>query len=78
MPAVVTNSGGPRFIVRDGETGLVSRSDDEFIENALALYRDRAGRSRMGQAARETALGQSWDAVFDRLYLEAYARALAG
>ena len=78
VPAVVTNSGGPRYIVRDGATGHVSRSDSEFIENTIALYRDRARRSAMGQTARESALRQSWDAVFDRLYAEAYARALAG
>lgn len=40
VPAVVTDGGGPKFIVRDGETGLVSRSYDAFVWNAFALYRD--------------------------------------
>ncbi len=30
VPAVVTDSGGPRFIVRDGETGFVARDPQEF------------------------------------------------
>ena len=32
----------------------------------------------MGLAARETALRQSWDAVFEQLDSVAYSRALAG
>lgn len=70
VPAVVTDGGGPRFIVRDGETGLVSRSDDAFIWNAIALYRDPDRRALMGQAARQAA------PVFDKLYSEAYAAAI--
>ena len=76
IPAVVTDGGGPRFIVRDGETGLVSRSDDAFIRNAIALYRDPERRALMGRAGRLAALRQSWDAVFDKLYSEAYPTAV--
>lgn len=78
VPSIVTGSGGPRWIVRDGETGLVSRSDGEFVRNALALYRDRNRRERMGALGRKAALEQSWNAVFDGLYKQAYATALAG
>ena len=76
VPAVVMDAGGPQYIVRDGETGIVSRSDKEFVANAIRLYRDGQLRRKMGQAARQAALAQSWDAVFDRLYREAYATAL--
>ena len=72
VPAVVTDAGGPRFIVRDGGTGLVSRSDEEFIRNAIALFRDPDRRTLMGQAA----LRQSWNAVFDKLYSDACATAI--
>lgn len=37
---IVTDGGGPKFIVRAGETGPVSRSYDAFVWNAFALYRD--------------------------------------
>lgn len=75
VPAVVTNSGGPQYIVRDGETGIVSRSDEEFVISALTLYRDRSLRTRMGTRARKAALKQTWDTVFDQLYAGAYAAA---
>ncbi len=78
VPAVVTNSGGPQYIVRAGETGLVSRSDAEFVANVIALFRDGPRRQRMGRAARVAAERQSWDAVFHRLYSEAYATAVRG
>lgn len=77
LPAVVTDSGGPQHIVRDGETGIMSRSEEDFVRNAVALCHDRAMRRQMGRRARQAAVAQSWDAVFDRLYDEAYAYALA-
>jgi phosphatidylinositol alpha 1,6-mannosyltransferase len=67
VPAVVTPDGGPKFIVRDGETGFVTE-DDHFAERVAELVRDRARLERMRVKAREYALGCSWDAVFDRVY----------
>ncbi len=67
-PAVVTDAGGPRFIVRDGVTGFVARGDAEFVDRTAQLLRDAELRARMGQAAREQAAGESWDAVFDKVY----------
>ncbi len=77
VPAIVMGAGGPQYIVRDGLTGIVSRSDAEFVANAIRLYREAELRQRMGHAARTVAQAQSWDAVFDRLYDEAYATAVA-
>lgn len=77
VPAVVTDSEGPQYIVRDGETGLVIGSDDGFVRRVLALYRDEALRRRMGANAREAALRQSWESILDRLYSEAYEAAVA-
>jgi phosphatidylinositol alpha 1,6-mannosyltransferase len=67
VPAVVTPDGGPKFIVRDQETGFVT-NDDLFSEAVAKLVGDRALLERMRLAAREYALGCSWDAVFDRVY----------
>ena len=77
LPAVVTDRGGPQSIVRHGTTGLVSTSEDEFVSNAISLYRDPGRRRRMGAAGRQAALRQSWEAVFDRLYAVAYRAAIA-
>jgi phosphatidylinositol alpha 1,6-mannosyltransferase len=67
VPAVVTQDGGPKFIVQDGKTGFVTE-DDHFAEKVAALVRDRVRLEEMRVAAREYALGCSWDAVFDRVY----------
>ena len=76
VPAVVTDHGGPKHIVRHGTTGLVCRSANEFVRSCIALLKDSARRHAMGAVARETARSQSWDAVFDRLFGEAYPAAL--
>jgi phosphatidylinositol alpha 1,6-mannosyltransferase len=67
VPAVVTGGGGPKYIVRDQETGFVTE-DDRFAETIAELVRDQPRLDGMRLAAREYALGCSWDAVFDRVY----------
>lgn len=76
VPAVVTDAGGPRFIVRDGETGLVASSDGEFCDCVVALARDQSLRRRIAAAARRQVENQSWDWVFDEVY-EGYAGSVA-
>jgi glycosyltransferase involved in cell wall biosynthesis len=67
VPAVVTPDGGPKFIVRDGETGFVAQ-DEGFAGAIAVLARDQPRLDRMRHAARAHALECSWDAVFDRVY----------
>jgi phosphatidylinositol alpha 1,6-mannosyltransferase len=74
VPAVVTPDGGPKYIVRDGETGFVV-ADDGFAGAVAALVRDRERLRRMRVCAREYAMECSWDAVFGRVY-EGYLTAL--
>lgn len=64
VPAVVTDEGGPKFIVRDGVSGFVARTDAEFIDRTVRLLCDDALRARMALAAREQACQESWDTVF--------------
>jgi glycosyltransferase involved in cell wall biosynthesis len=68
VPAVVTDAGGPKFIVRADVSGFVAHSNSEFIEHTTRLLKDAALRARMSTAAREQACGESWDAVFDKVY----------
>jgi len=68
VPCVVTTSGGPKFIVRDGETGFVAGTERDFMASVALLIAERPLRERMGQAARHVALSYSWEAVFDRVY----------
>ncbi len=72
----MTCDGGPKFIVRDGETGFVV-GDEDFSAAIAKLVRDRVMLQAMRENAREYALGCSWDAVFERVYagyLEALPR----
>ncbi len=68
VPAVVTCDGGPKFIVRDGVSGFVAANDGEFIERTALLLRDADLRRTMSVAAREQAMGESWDDVFAKVY----------
>ncbi len=76
VPAIVTNQGGPKFIVRHDETGYIAENFDEFIRYSLELMDDAEKLLKMKRAAREFALARSWDAVFEKVY-QAYAETLA-
>ena len=76
VPAIVTDQGGPKFIVRHGETGFVAKDSDEFVKYALELMNDREKLSDMKRAARRFAESRSWTTVFEAVY-RAYAEARA-
>ena len=67
VPAAVTTGGGPKFIVRDGVTGVV-RPAAQLPEAICDLVSDEPSLHAMGQAARAYALTCSWDAIFDDVY----------
>ena len=67
VPAIVTPDGGPRYIVRDGETGRIA-PDEGFAGAIAGLIAEPARLARMRQAARLYALTASWDAVFEGVY----------
>ncbi|MEO6817527.1 MAG: glycosyltransferase, partial [Edaphobacter sp.] len=67
VPAVVTCDGGPKFIVREGETGFIA-ADEAFPAAIARLVQDRSLLQTMRRNARTYALGCSWDAVFERVY----------
>ena len=68
VPAVVTNGGGPKFMVQSGVTGCVAESDAAFVRAILELLNDRAKLDGMKSAARAYACTISWDRVFERVY----------
>jgi phosphatidylinositol alpha 1,6-mannosyltransferase len=77
VPAVVTDSGGPRYIVKHGVTGWVAENDDRFCDYVRQLAVNQAMRRRMAIAARQQMTGCSWDAVFDAVY-RGYRNVLGG
>ncbi len=68
VPAVVTDSGGPRFIVRPSETGFVARNVQEFVSRILDVAGQRDLLSRLRVSARNYAVGTSWDKVFEAVH----------
>jgi len=81
VPAVVTNQGGPKFLIEPGVTGYVAADQSEFIDFVDRLLTQPVLHAQMRQAAVQFALKQSWDNVFEsvwRVYgeaIESHARA---
>jgi phosphatidylinositol alpha 1,6-mannosyltransferase len=76
VPAVVTPDGGPKTIVRDGETGRIV-PDEGFAAAVAEILADSARHAAMRTASRARALTMSWDAVFEGVYA-GYEPVLAG
>ena len=68
VPCIVTDQGGPKFIVQKGETGFVARDLDEFVKYSIELIDDPAKLARMKNQSLEFALTRSWDHVFENVY----------
>ncbi len=68
VPAIVSDQGGPKFIVRHGETGFVAANLGGFFKHSLELLNDPEKLARMKRASREFAHSRSWDAVFEDVY----------
>ncbi len=67
VPAVVTPDGGPRYIVREEETGLIA-GDENFSAAIARIMLDPVLHARMCRAARSYAQSASWDSVFEGVY----------
>jgi len=67
-PPIVTDAGGPKFIVQDGISGCVTHSDDEFVERTVELMQDGARLSKMREAGLQQVACASWDRVFEDVY----------
>ena len=76
-PCIVTTGGGPKYLIEDGSTGVVANSEQHFIETVLGIMRDPERHSEMRRAAREHAVANSWDRVFERLF-DQYGKVLSG
>jgi phosphatidylinositol alpha 1,6-mannosyltransferase len=67
-PAIVTNMGGPRFFVRDGENGFVANGLDDFVRYASLLIDDPAKLEQMKKSSLAFAASRSWESVFETVY----------
>lgn len=75
VPAIVTDQGGPKFIVRNGETGFIAKNLGEFVKYSIELMDDAEKLAEMKVKARDYAMSRSWDSVFESVYA-AYQEAI--
>jgi glycosyltransferase involved in cell wall biosynthesis len=68
VPCVVTNGGGPKFLVQHGETGYIAANDDEFCAFVEEILCDPGLLEHMRGQALAYARQQSWDSVFESVY----------
>ena len=68
VPAVVTNRGGPKFLVKDGVNGFVARNDQHFVECVFRAMDPQTDFAKMKTAARVQGEQASWDRVFEKVY----------
>ncbi len=68
VPAIVSGQGGPKFLVRPGETGFVAPNALGFAQPVLDMARNPEAHARMRTAARQAAMERSWARVFERVY----------
>ncbi|MCV5334774.1 glycosyltransferase, partial [Escherichia coli] len=67
-PAIVTDKGGPKFVVQNGITGFIASDSEQFAEYTIRLMDNPAERSKIAQAALKFARSRSWNVVFDGVY----------
>ncbi len=52
VPAIVTDQGGPKFLVKPGETGFIAKDLDDFVKFTIELMDDPAKLLKMKENAR--------------------------
>jgi len=68
VPVVVSNEGGPKYLVVPGKNGFVARTEGDFVDAAIDLRSNPDLRERMASHARAAAMLHSWDSVFENVY----------
>lgn len=74
-PCVVTDLGGPKFIIEEGVSGYAAATDADFVRRVADLMVMPELHAGMSRAARRQACRASWDRVFEDVY-EGYNFAL--
>ncbi len=75
VPAIVSNLGGPKFIIKEGESGFVAENFEDYVKYSVELMDNPETLAKMKLAARDFVVANSWDTVFDGVY-DAYRKTL--
>nr|AUN37141.1 glycosyltransferase [uncultured bacterium] len=68
VPCIVTDQGGPKFLVQHKVNGLIARNEREFVTAVIDMMSQSQNHEHMRLAARQAACGASWDRVFEKVY----------
>jgi glycosyltransferase involved in cell wall biosynthesis len=70
LPVIVSDVGGPRDLIDDGEDGYVTRANDaeEVADRIRRLAEDGELRARMGVTARKKVESRDWQEAFARFW----------
>jgi phosphatidylinositol alpha 1,6-mannosyltransferase len=68
VPAIVSHLGGPKFIIKEGETGFVAENLEDYVKFAAELLDNPEKLSKMKVASRDFVVSRSWDSVFEGVY----------
>jgi glycosyltransferase involved in cell wall biosynthesis len=68
VPTVVTASGGPKFLVTHGVTGLVAETPERFLQSVVDLAGSEELLRGMRLRAREFAVCRYWHRIFAQVY----------
>lgn len=68
VPAIVSHLGGPKFIIKENETGFVAKNFEEFVKYTVELIENPQKLSEMKNASREFVISRSWNSVFESVY----------
>jgi phosphatidylinositol alpha 1,6-mannosyltransferase len=67
-PCIVTSGGGPKFLVEEGNSGIVASTDAKFVAAAVSVALNVEMRMRLREGALQSKFVQTWDDVFETLY----------
>ncbi|MEQ1947264.1 MAG: glycosyltransferase [Bryobacteraceae bacterium] len=68
VPVVVSNEGGPKFLVRSKVNGYIADGFQPFVDALMDLRTHSHSRQLLADGARATAMSFSWDSVFEGIY----------
>ena len=68
VPVIVSNEGGPKFLVQSNKNGYIADSFESFVEALMDLRTHSHQRQILSDGARATAMTFSWDSVFEGVY----------
>jgi glycosyltransferase involved in cell wall biosynthesis len=70
LPVIVSDLGGPKELVEDGRTGIVTKAHDaeDFARAIERISNDSGLRARMGRQARQQVIDRSWPGAFRKFW----------